>query len=703
MPKARKARRPRRSTPVEARWRRWLPPVCVGAAALALFALTLAPTVTAEDSGELIAAAWHFGIPHPPGYPLWTILCGLFTHMVPIGSVALRANLFSAVCSSAAAVVAYAAVREIRVSKPVAAAGALIWIWSRWSWSQSVITEVYALNSLLAAAVLWCGLRWSNTGSNRTLVAASLLLGLGMSNHHIIGFAGLAVAVWILVQRPRLLLRWKLALVCVGMFLVGLLPYVYLPLRSASDPPINWGDPSNPQRFLEHVTRHQYGAIGPQKVEEPRSLPRLTRQLRYLAASIADDMTPWLAGGAVAGMLLMMRRQRRLLLLVGLWLSSTGVLFAVLANYGFDVVSNWATRVFFIPVSLGLVIPLSYGLQWVIDLACGKLKLAPRRAALVTFVFALIGPIVQIAGHWRQCNYSNYWYAYDHGRNLLNCMMTDAMVFPSGDHCAFPLVYLVMVEGQRPDVLIADIYGYVRPDLLRNRPTNSPDDPVAWLIKHARRPVYFERKQKPPVDRAHFVPAGMLYHLLPSDMAFDDTGLFQNCAYRNWEKPTVQDSGARYILCDYEFFAGLDALGSGRTGSALEHFRSAVAIQTGVKELFNNIGSALAEHGLGREAVDYFRQAAEFDPRYATPRWNLVRLFRQLQRPEDAQRQLEKITQITPDDFRAFRELGFLLADNPDHSDRAIRYWRESLKRNPAQPDVRSILERHDHVPNRGP
>src|SRR5262245_35562775 len=69
----------------------------LGAAAPALivftvYCVTLAPTVTGEDSGELITAAYFFGVPHPPGYPLWTMLCGAWTHLLPIGSIAWRAN-----------------------------------------------------------------------------------------------------------------------------------------------------------------------------------------------------------------------------------------------------------------------------------------------------------------------------------------------------------------------------------------------------------------------------------------------------------------------------------------------------------------------------------------------------------------------------------------------------------------------------------
>lgn len=682
MSKAGKARKQKRSTPPETWWRRWFSPILVGILALTLFLMTLAPTVTAEDSGELIAAAWHFGIPHPPGYPLWTILCGIFVHIIHAGSVAFRANLFSAVCSSAAAAVAYAAIREMRVSKPVAAAAALIWIWSRWSWSQSVITEVYALNSLLTAGILWCGLRWSNVGRNRLLIVASLLLGLGMSNHHTIGLVGLAVALWILLLRLRLIFDWKLVLVCTGMFLVGLLPYSYLYIRAADEPAINWGDPSTPRRFWEHVSRHHYGAFGPQKVHEPRSLPRLMRQLHYFGASIVDDLTPWLTGAAIVGMYPMIRRQRRLLLLVLLWLASAGVLFVVMANYDSDVASQWATRVFFIPVTLGLVIPIASGLQSAIDFMRRKLEHQRRLAGLMIAGLVIAGPGLQAASHWHQCNYSNYWYAYDHGRNLLKCMLPNALVFPSGDHDTFTLTYLILVERLRNDVLIGDIYGYLGPDS------------AAALIKRSRRPVYYTTKTSPPVPNTSFVPAGALYHLLPSGQPFNNRGLLRNCTYRNWDQPTVLDSGARYILCEYEFFAALHELENESIEPALDHFRKAAAIRKGVKQLHNNIGSALAEHGLSEEAIGYFQKAARLDDYYTVPRWNLFRLFKQLGREEDARRQLEKIIQVTPKDFRPYRELGFLLNGKLEDQEGAIHYWRKSLRLKPEQPDLISILER---------
>ncbi|MCK4661141.1 MAG: DUF2723 domain-containing protein, partial [Phycisphaerae bacterium] len=609
-------------------------------------------------------------------------------HLIPIGPIAYWANMFSAVCGAAAAVVTYAAARELGISKPVAAAAGLVWVWSRWSWSQSVITEVYALNSLLTVAVLWCGLRWYRTRSYKPLVAASVLMGLGMCNHHVIALAGLAVVAWIVLLEPRLVLRWRLVLGCISMFAVGLLPYAYLPIRAKAQPPINWGDPSTPQRFREHVTRAHYGAIGPMKVADPRSLKRLGPQVGYLAQSLGDDMTWWLAGAGLVGLVGLAWWDRRILLLLLLWLACTGLLFALLANYDADRTSRWVMRVFLIPVPLGLAISLAFLLERLCGLV--KRRLGDKRltARAVVVVLIVAAPVVQVAAHWRQCDYSDYWYAHDHARNLLSYMVHDAMVFPSGDHTSFPLVYLVMVEGRRPDVLVADIYGYVNPALYKNRPQDSPLSPAAWVITHSHRPVYYNTKRPPPVDNVRFAPAGLLYHLLPANTEMHHVGLLQDTDYVNLELPTVVDFGASHIMVDFEFFRGLADLQRGDKDAALEHLSRAAQFGAGIKEVYNNIGSALGEYGHPEQAITYFQQAARLDSRYKTPRFNLFRTFQNQGRRQESRAQLEEILAADPDDCRAYRELGFLLYYQGHDLRQAAHFWQESLRRNPAQPQV---------------
>src|SRR5215475_9254512 len=58
-----------------------------------IYFLTLAPELTLEDSGELVTGSYYAGIPHPPGYPVWTIYSWLWTVLVPVGNYAWRVGV----------------------------------------------------------------------------------------------------------------------------------------------------------------------------------------------------------------------------------------------------------------------------------------------------------------------------------------------------------------------------------------------------------------------------------------------------------------------------------------------------------------------------------------------------------------------------------------------------------------------------------
>ena len=72
----------------------WLVAQCI-------YFFTAQPNVGLLDSGEFLTAAVHVGVPHPTGYPLWTIGAHLFK-LFPFGNGAWEVNLFSGFCSALA-------------------------------------------------------------------------------------------------------------------------------------------------------------------------------------------------------------------------------------------------------------------------------------------------------------------------------------------------------------------------------------------------------------------------------------------------------------------------------------------------------------------------------------------------------------------------------------------------------------------------
>ena len=101
-----------------------LAPWIVGILFFGIYALTAAPSIAVlfDDSLEFQLVLPTFGIAHPTGYPLYTLLGGLWNLLLPVGNWAWRANLFSALAGGAAVALVYVAVRratsKVRLTLP---------------------------------------------------------------------------------------------------------------------------------------------------------------------------------------------------------------------------------------------------------------------------------------------------------------------------------------------------------------------------------------------------------------------------------------------------------------------------------------------------------------------------------------------------------------------------------------------------------
>ncbi|MFC2036367.1 protein O-mannosyl-transferase family [Chloroflexota bacterium] len=139
------------------------------AASLMAYLQTLAPSVATlfDDSLEFPLVASELGIAHPTGYPLYTLLGKLFTLGPWAGDVAQRnvgwaVNLLSAVAGALTVALVYLVARQLTRRRLPALLGSVALAVSPVFWSQSVIAEVYTLNSFFVAALLWLALRWAH-------------------------------------------------------------------------------------------------------------------------------------------------------------------------------------------------------------------------------------------------------------------------------------------------------------------------------------------------------------------------------------------------------------------------------------------------------------------------------------------------------------------------------------------------------------
>ncbi len=186
---------------------------------------TLAPDLTLEDAGELAVGSFYAGVPHPPGYPVWTIYTWLFTVLVPISNIAWRVALSSAVAGAfASGLLALLVSRGSSMMLEGIAdlknierrwesglcmvsgfvSGALL-AFNGFMWSQAVIVEVYTFSVLSFLAVLCFLLRWIYAPEQRRyLYWASFLFGVCFTNHQTLIVATMGIEVAVLAAQPKL-------------------------------------------------------------------------------------------------------------------------------------------------------------------------------------------------------------------------------------------------------------------------------------------------------------------------------------------------------------------------------------------------------------------------------------------------------------------------------------------------------------------
>ena len=197
--------------------------------AFVVYFFTLGPSVGLEDSGELATAGAHLGVPHPPGYPFWTlcswIFCKLFFWVTYMGhpTPAWAISCFSAVAGAlAAGCTAMLICRsahdfiggEDGASSPFevssvlsfggGVAGALTFALSPVEWSQSTIVEIYSLNALFLMWVFLLSYRWMRKPSDKILFFTAFVFGLGLTNYQVLLFAIVPLAIIILMTNIAL-------------------------------------------------------------------------------------------------------------------------------------------------------------------------------------------------------------------------------------------------------------------------------------------------------------------------------------------------------------------------------------------------------------------------------------------------------------------------------------------------------------------
>ncbi len=477
-------------------------------AALLVYNATLTPSLSyvSLDGNELATVPYQLGLAHSTGYPLYTWLGKLFT-FIPIGDVAHRMNLMSAVGAAGGSALLFAAVlmvirdgqpgsafdavsgRRLRaglrhwLAPAGAAVGALMFAFSTTLWSQAVIAEVYAPNAFMVALTLVLLLVWARHETRRVAAAPekarspdakslglfavfALAFGLSAGTH----LSNLALAPGFIAF--ILLTNWRLALqprfVLAGLLGAGLgaLQFLWLPYKAS-----NVNDAflaRNTPNDLQGIYNYTLNAFPQLKWSYPLSAvpDRVVMYLDFLWLNFR------LAGIflAVAGGLAMsMRNPRAFFLFAPSYLAQL-VFFLEYRASDIDV--------FFITAHLLTAVFIGYGAWALADAGIaqaaalwrsdGPVRLARflrpdvRRwagragAASIALVLAFFAlqPAISLARHWGPNDQSDNTGINDFYETVFRDLPQDSVLIGRGGVFGYDMFYWRYVYNLRPDISI---------------------------------------------------------------------------------------------------------------------------------------------------------------------------------------------------------------------------------------------------------
>ena len=458
---------------------------------LLLYALTLPRTVVLEDDGLFLMAGAHLGVAHPPGYPLYTFLCHLFTQL-PFGTVAFLGHLSSAVLGALACGAVYLCARLLRVTPLPAVTAAWLFGAAEHVWAQAIIAEVYTLNALLFFAtygLILYGVR--QPGRPRLWTAAAVGYGLSLANHWplmVLALPGLLLAAlpaWkaLPVTLPRLS---AVSLVSAA------LPYAWMVLRSWQEPLISFYGPINDwDAFWYYVSRSGYSGVD---VSPSAGWGDRLAFLGWFGNEVIRQVT--LPGFALAALglyaLFSCRRYTEAGSGLLAFLGNSAALI-VLLRFDFDEYNVSVFRPYSL-VSYGIAaLWLAVGVQFLLDRLPTGLRAGPwvRTGAAALAGLGMVAYSVQ--ANWSLNDRSGSDFSDRYAQVVLGLLPQDAVLFVFGDSETGPLGYYRFVEQRRPDVTLLSAQGLVYGNRLY--PPRTPDrrktEALRRFVNETDRPVFY--------------------------------------------------------------------------------------------------------------------------------------------------------------------------------------------------------------------
>lgn len=445
-----------------------------------LYVLTVSSSVSVVDNGTFMMVCDAGGIAHPPGFPLTTLLCHPMLSLPFEG--AIPGNLFSTVFAVFTLCALFVMSRLIKLSALESALAVGLFGVSAGFWSQSIVLEVYTLNSFLFVCMMICCIRFHETENRYWLVGGAFILGLALSNHWpLIVLSSVCLLPFLFWKTDPIFSALRspvFLMIAFTSLALGLSPYLSL-FTKAGNPMTTIGEVHSFADLWLYASRGTYQDTF------------LTRSGGWLGLLWWLPLNSINQFGYLGWVLIPLGALRSwfdisrpvAVSLILLWCANC-LLLTVLSNAQFSELFKIGLLSWIALALVSCSVWMTLGIRYIWSLTQGREVLRHVTAVLIFAVVAIQS--------YASLGVNDSKWVESYNRLLLESLEDNALLIVAGDSQTGPLGYLHHVQGLRPDIELRQQHNMLFSNRLAHPRTDS--ELQAGLleahIKNTDRPVY---------------------------------------------------------------------------------------------------------------------------------------------------------------------------------------------------------------------
>ncbi|MCX8093453.1 MAG: DUF2723 domain-containing protein [Candidatus Goldbacteria bacterium] len=438
-----------------------------------IYLFSLSPAYNSDDSPETTLAFHTLGVQHPPGYPLNTLIGKLFTFL-PLGSLMFRANLmavfFNILSGLILFIIIYKIIDDIKEEKSIkfliSIIGVIFYLFSVSVWRQGISAKgsIYGINAFFTCLVFYSVI--STKYNLKYLYFFSFIYGLAMGNHWtsmIVIFP--AFIFYFIVQYKKI--NIKNILLSIIFFIIGVSIYLFVFIRSKTEPVYAWGDTKTIKDFIWLISRAQYAGI-----EKKHTLADTINLLTYYLKHFIFNEYPIFGLFFIVGFYFLFKQKRNISIL---FLLSYFLLVISVANFATPPANTqWLIKPYLASANIYISLFLSCFILYITIRVNNLIK---KIIVLSIFIFLIIYINFSNPG------YSRYFIGYDYSKNMVKSICCNSILIAEGDMNIGAALYETIINKVDfvPVIPVVMQYEWYRNQVMRNfkgkinMPPNNPD------------------------------------------------------------------------------------------------------------------------------------------------------------------------------------------------------------------------------------